>query len=150
VTVLRPMAFMELMTHKDFFPAVSTWHVMPKLMGEDRPVAWLAVEDLGAIAARAFAEPERVVGAELKLAADLRSIGQCRELWRVKTGRAPGSFPMPTWMFERIAGSDLTTMWRWLRTAHLDVDPQVTRELLPTALNVGDWINRQRSPAAGY
>ena len=38
VTILRPMAFMELMTDKAYFPAASTWHVMPKLMGENRPV----------------------------------------------------------------------------------------------------------------
>src|ERR1041385_5851859 len=34
LTVLRPMAFMELMTDKDFFPQVSTWSLMPKLMGQ--------------------------------------------------------------------------------------------------------------------
>ena len=55
-TVLRPMAFMELMTDKTFYPAVSTWHLMPKLMGADRPVPWLCLDDFGAIAARAFAE----------------------------------------------------------------------------------------------
>ena len=32
LTVLRPMAFMELMTHKKFFPAVDAWHLKPKLM----------------------------------------------------------------------------------------------------------------------
>ena len=32
LTVLRPMAFMELMTDKAFFPAVAMWHLMPKLM----------------------------------------------------------------------------------------------------------------------
>lgn len=58
LTVLRPMAFMELMTERAFFPPVSTWYLMPKLMGGDRPVLWLCVDDLGAIAARAFAEPE--------------------------------------------------------------------------------------------
>jgi hypothetical protein len=35
---------------------------MPKLMGADRPVLWLCVDDLGAIAARAFAEPDRFIG----------------------------------------------------------------------------------------
>jgi uncharacterized protein YbjT (DUF2867 family) len=41
LTILRPMAFMELMTDTGFYPAVSTWHLMPKLMGEARPVGWL-------------------------------------------------------------------------------------------------------------
>ena len=36
LTVLRPMAFMELMTDKKFFPAVAAWHIMPELMGSER------------------------------------------------------------------------------------------------------------------
>jgi hypothetical protein len=27
------------------------------------------------------------------------------------------------WMFQRFVGSDLITMWRWLRTAQFDIDP---------------------------
>src|SRR5919202_3035828 len=55
LTVLRPTAFMELMTEKRFYPQASVWHVMPKIMGESRPVGWLAVEDLAVIAEKAFA-----------------------------------------------------------------------------------------------
>lgn len=128
LTVLRPMAFMELMTDKAFFPAVSTWHVMPKLMGAERPVGWICVDDLGAIAARVFADPDRFLGADLALSADVRTIAQCRETWRSVTGRPPRRFPMPVWLFERFAGTDLTTMWRWLRTARFELDPAPTRD----------------------
>ena len=134
LTVLRPVAFMELMT-TGFFP-VSTWHLMPKLMGADRPVWWIGVEDLGAIAACAFADPDRFIGSDLPLATDIRSIAECRETWREVTGRRPRSVPMPQWLFERFVGTDLTTMWRWLRTADIDVDPAQTRAILPTASEV--------------
>lgn len=46
LTVLRPTAFMELMTDKDFYPPVAVWHVMPKLAGAQTPIPWLAVNDL--------------------------------------------------------------------------------------------------------
>jgi nucleoside-diphosphate-sugar epimerase len=49
LSVLRPMAFMELMTDKDFFPPVSAWYLMPKLMGAHRPLPWICADDLGAI-----------------------------------------------------------------------------------------------------
>ena len=65
LTVLRPTAFMELMTDRAFYPMVSTWQVMPKILGEDRPVPWLAVDDLGAVTARVFADPDSFVGANL-------------------------------------------------------------------------------------
>ena len=145
LTVLRPNAFMELMTDRKFFPAASTWHVMPGLMGADRPVWWLCLDDLGAIAARVFADPARFVGRDLTLAADVRSIAECRQIWREVTGRPPRSIPMPVWMFERFVGTDLTTMWRWLRTADIEVDLAATRELLPTASDVREWLVRTRA-----
>lgn len=144
-TVLRPMAFMELMSDKGFFPAVSTWHLMPTLMGDDRPLPWISVDDLGAIAARAFADPGRFIGLDLNLAADIRSISECREIWHDITGRPPRRFPMPVWLFKRFVGTDLTTMWRWLQTGDVDVDPAQTRQILPTAVTVREWLTRQRS-----
>jgi uncharacterized protein YbjT (DUF2867 family) len=143
LTVLRPNAFMELMTDRAYFPAASTWHVMPKLTGPDMPVSWISVEDLGAIAARAFAHPDRFVGADLKLTADVASNAECRAIWHSVKGRRPPHFPMPVWLFERIVGTDLTTMWRWLRTANLQFDPGPTRELLPTAMTVAEWLRRR-------
>src|SRR5919107_1899365 len=114
ITVLRPTAFMELMSDRAFFPPVSTWHLMPKLMGTDRRIPWLAVDDLGAIAARAFGNPDQFVGTELRLAGDLRSIAECKAIWAEVMGRAPRRFAMPVWLFERFVSTDLTTMWRWV------------------------------------
>jgi hypothetical protein len=118
---------------------------MPKLMGEDYPVGWISVNDFGAIAARAFAEPRHFIGVDLKLVADVQSIADCREMWRDVTGRPPRRFPMPVWLFERFVGTDLTTMWRWLQTKDIDIDPTQTRQILPAALTVREWLVRQRS-----
>ncbi|MPY99038.1 MAG: NAD(P)H-binding protein [Actinophytocola sp.] len=150
LTVLRPMAFMELMTDRDYYPPVSTWHVMPKLMGADRPVVWLSVDDLGAIAALAFAEPSRFIGAALTLVADVQSIDDCRAIWRDVTGKPPRRFPMPVWLFERIVGTDLTTMWRWLRTATIPTDTSETLRILPTAVTVRQWLSAQQTPRASH
>jgi uncharacterized protein YbjT (DUF2867 family) len=144
LTVLRPTAFMELMTDRRFFPPVAMWHLMPKLMGADRPVLWLCVDDLGAIAAKAFADPNRFISAELQLVAEVRSNAECREIWREVNGRTPRRFAMPTWMFERFVGTDLTTMWRWLHANDIDADRAQTRDILPTALTVQEWLSRLR------
>jgi uncharacterized protein YbjT (DUF2867 family) len=144
-TVLRPMAFMELMTDKTYYPRVGVWHLMPRLMGSSRRVGWLCTDDLGAIAARVFAEPDTWGGATLGLVADVQSIDECRALWTEVHGRAPRGFPMPVWLFERFVGSDPTTMWRWLATAQLDMSTEVTRELLPEALTVREYLTRTRT-----
>lgn len=141
LTVLRPMAFMELMTDKSYYPQLSTWHIMPKLMGPERPVGWLCLDDLGAIAARAFADPGKWVGKTLSLASDIQSMEQCRTLWEERTGRRPRAFPMPVALFERFVGTDLTTMWRWLRNHQFDMSTQATREILPGALSVREWMS---------
>ncbi len=140
LTILRPMAFMELMTERRFYPAASVWHLMPKLMGRSRPVGWLSVEDLAVIAAKAFADPDAFVGRDLALTSDVQSIEECRAIWRDVTGRTPHRFPMPAWLFERFSGTDETTMWQWLRHNHIDLDTRPTYEIHPKALTVRAWL----------
>ena len=147
LTILRPMAFMELMTDKKFFPAASTWHVMPTLMGSTRSVGWLCADDLGAIAAKAFAAPQQYVGKDLALASDVQSLDQCRSIYREVMGKNPRRFPMPGWLFKRFGfvGRDLSTMWRWLRTADIELDTAPTRAIHSEALTVRSWLSRQKA-----
>lgn len=143
LTVVRPMAYMELMSDRAFYPPVAVWHVMPALMGGGRPVPWLCLDDFGAVVARVFAEPDRFAGADLALASDVRTIDECRSLWREVVGRGPRRFPMPVRMFEKFVGTDLTTMWRWLRVHPTDVDTATTRDLVPWARTVRQWLRER-------
>jgi uncharacterized protein YbjT (DUF2867 family) len=147
-TILRAMAFMELMTDPSFFPAVGTWNIWPKLMGDDRPVPWLSVDDLGEIAAKTFAQPDPLLGKDLRLASDLQTLAQCREMYGEVMGREPRSLPMPMWMFDLFTKRDLTTMWRWCRTGPVPLDTSPTLALLPSALTVREWLERNRQRAA--
>ena len=149
LTILRPRAFMELMSDKAFYPAVSTWHLMPKLMGATRPLGWISTDDLGIIAAKAFSAPERFIGQEINLASDVKSIEECRAIWREVMGKKPSRFPMPIWLFQRFDGTDLTTMWRWLRTGEIDFDTGPTLAIHPEALRIEAWIRRQHDFSAG-
>lgn len=146
LTVLRPMAFMELMADKDFYPPVSMWHLMPKLIGDDRPLLWFSAGDVGAVAAKVFAAPARFSGVDLPLCADVQSIAECRRLFGEATGRPPRRFPMPRWLFHRFAGDDLTRMWTWLRTHPVAFDVAATRAILPSALTVREWLVRRTYP----
>jgi uncharacterized protein YbjT (DUF2867 family) len=146
LTVLRPMAFMELMTDKDFYPQVSVWHVMPKLMGWDRALPWLAADDVGAIGASAFADLERFGGQDLSLAGDVKTLAECREMW-IELGRKPRGVPMPTWLFERVAGRDLPIMWRWLRDGDVPLDTGPTRAVHRTAKSMREWLTERTASA---
>ena len=110
-------------------------------------MAWLCADDLGAIAARVFAAPHAFVGRELPLASDVQSLDECRSIYREVMGRNPRRFLMPVWLFERLGfvGRDLTTMWRWLRTAAIDLDTAPTRAIHPDALTVRTWLSQQKT-----
>lgn len=140
LTVLRPMAFMELMTDPAYFPQSSTCYTMPKLLGDDYRVAWISVRDVGAVAARAFAEPERFAGRDLNLVADVRPLAEWREIYRQVRGRRPPRFPMPLFLFRRFVGDDLLTMWRWLHDHPISADAAETRAILPDAMDVRTWL----------
>ena len=139
-TSLRPRAFMELMTDKRFYPAVGTWRIFPRLTGEDRPIPWLAVSDVGVIAAKVFAEPDVYVGQDLPLGSDVRTLRECRSLYRQIIGSDPRTFPMPVWLFDRFTKGDVIPMWRWLRTGHVSTDTEPTRTIHPNALTVREWL----------
>lgn len=151
LTVLRPTAFMELMTEKKFFPAVGVWNLMPRLMGSDRPVPWLSAEDTGAVAAAVFADPSQYIGQDLRLASDVQTIDACRDIYRAAAGKAPPYFPMPLGLFRRFgfAGQDLPVMWGWLRSGAVDLDTQPTRAIHPQALTVREWLARQAARRPG-
>jgi uncharacterized protein YbjT (DUF2867 family) len=149
LTVLRPMAFMELMTDKDLYPPVAVWHLMPRLVGADQPIPWLAADDVGGIVARAFADTASYVGLDLALAGDICTLEECRVIWRRVTGRNPRRIPMPLWLFERFVGPDLTRMWRWLAAHSVDVDPRETRAHLPNAVTVEEFVHRRHQRSRG-
>lgn len=143
-TSLRPEAFMELMTDKGYYPAVGTWRIWPRISGEDRGIAWLAVEDVGVIAASVFARPESYLGKSLVLVADVKNLAECREMYREVMGKPPNTFPLPIWLFDRFTRGDVTDIWRWVKTGEFVVDTAPTRAIHPAALTVSEWMLRQR------
>lgn len=146
LTVVRPECFMEIMTDKEFYPPVTAWHLMPRLTGP-ATIPWLAVDDLGAIVAKVFAEPQRFIGADIALSGDVKTVEECRAIWTEVHGKPPRRFPMPLWLFRRIAGpsgKDLPTMWTWLRTGDVPRDPAATRAIHPGTRTVRQWIEEQR------
>jgi hypothetical protein len=54
---------------------------------------------------------------------------------------------MPRWLFERFAGTDETTMWRWLGANEVDFDTAPTLALHPEALTVREWLERKQAPS---
>ena len=140
LTVLRPMAFMELMSDAGYYPQSSTWHIWPRLMGTERRIPWLSVQDLGTIAAKAFASPADYLGKDLPLASDAQSLAEVREIYKEVKGKYPSRFPLPMFLFEKFVGKDIPNMWRWLRTNPVSLDTSPTYQVHPEAMTVRTWL----------
>lgn len=140
VTVLAPDGVHGTHDGPGVLPA-RVWHVWPKLADWSFRVPWLSCHDLGRVAEHVFAQPERFIGRQLCLAADVRSLEECRQIYTRVLGRAPRRLPMPVRLFERFA-PDTAALWRWANTADLDVDPAVTRSILVDALTVETWLRQ--------
>jgi uncharacterized protein YbjT (DUF2867 family) len=148
LTVLRPTAFMKLMTDRAFYPAAGVWHVWPGIAGWDFRVPWISCHDLGVVAATAFADPERFVGTVLELAAEYRSLDGCRRAYARVTGRPPRHVPMPLWLFRRFT-PDTVRLWRSLAEQPPVVDVERTRAVHPAASTVEEWLRtRTATPRA--
>jgi uncharacterized protein YbjT (DUF2867 family) len=125
---------MELMVDRSFAPALSVWGVEPRIVGWDRPVPWVALDDIGRIAADALTGPIPGNGHTIELIGDLRSLRACRRLL-TEAGRRPRRVPIPTFMFRAMVGEEFLQMWRWMTT--LDEIP-----ITPGLLDVPTWLEQ--------
>lgn len=147
VTAIRPSPFMELMTDKAFFPPVATWGTMPKVIGWDRPLPWIAVQDIGVAIANVFEDPETWIGRDINLIGDVRSLGDCREIYRSVNGKEPFRVPLPVALTQKLAGEELVQMWRWIKEwsdnnglQQLSDDLATSREVCPDPHTVNSWL----------
>lgn len=144
LTVLRPTAFMELISDPEFYPMASVFHLMPKLIGAGKKIPWLAVDDLGAIATEVFADPGRFLGQDLGLVSDLQSIDAIRALYREILGKKPPRFPMPEFLFRMFTGDDLLIMWRYLGATDYDPATDTAFAILPGAHTLRTWLEKKK------
>jgi uncharacterized protein YbjT (DUF2867 family) len=139
LTTLRPLAFMELMTDPSYYPNV-IWYIWPKITGDERKIPWISVQDVGVIAAKAFANPAELMGKDLVLSADAQSLHECRAIYKEVKGKYPSRFPMPLFLFEKFVGKDIPRMWSWLRTNTVNLDTSQTRQIHPEVMSVRTWL----------
>lgn len=117
-TIIRPNVFMDNLV-SDI--AKVYWHLAPKLVGWDKPLPWIATNDIGAVVARALAEPDRWIGHTLELMGDRRTFREAIGLYRDAFGRRPRTVPIPVSAFRRLVGEELVVMWEWQGTEEFGV-----------------------------
>jgi uncharacterized protein YbjT (DUF2867 family) len=153
-SVVRPAPFMELLSKKEFFPALGFWGAGPKVLGWDLPIPWVAVRDIGQAIANIFADGNAWVEREIELYGDVRSLREARQLFLDVTGKKPFRIPLPLALFNKMAGEEFTLMWRWMVDWIGERGPQIlwqrveaARMLCPDMLDMTGWLKLSQNEA---
>jgi uncharacterized protein YbjT (DUF2867 family) len=133
VTYLSPAPFMELMIDPGFMPGLSTFGAEPKVVGWDRPMPWVACDDIGRVAADHLTSPVPQQNLMIELVGDVRSLRECQQLLS-EVGRAPRAVPMPVFIFRKMVGEEFPAMWRWITEEYDEATPD------PGLMDVPAWI----------
>jgi len=155
-TIVRPTPFMELMSEKEFYPAMATWGAEPKIVGWDLPIPWVAVHDLGKAVANIFEGPEKWIGRDIPMCGDIKNLGESQAIFAAVNGKKPNRISLPLWLFSKMAGDEFIQMWKWMDawigkegTSGLQKLMEQSHELVPERLDMESWLRKKRNGGFG-
>lgn len=151
-TILRPMPFMELLSEKEFYPAMAAWGVYPQILGWNTPLPWVAVRDIGIAIANIFDAPDTWLGRDVTLCSDVKTLEQSRAIFTAVDGKKPFRLPLPPWLFNKIAPDEFVLMWQWMVDYLADLGQRglleivgKSREVCPEILDMESWLKMRRN-----
>jgi len=148
-TILQPGGFMENL----LMPVVRKGISKGKLTapnGVDSPQPLIAVDDIGAIAAKVFAQPGEFIGRKIPLVGDVISTRNQAQILARVLGRPIRPRQLPGIVVRVFLGRDLHRMFRWLDTSSTTVPFNIEelRKLHPGLSTFENWC-RQNFGEAG-
>ena len=145
---------MELLNARKFFPPLAAWGAMIKIVGWDTPIPWLAVHDIGVMAANFFEDPDTWIGRDSEVFGDVKTMRQCQEAFMEIQKKKPLRVPLCIWMFQKIAGEEFVMMWQWLDdqikkrgSQFLYRTLEESRQVYPNMLDLEGWLKMQSNGA---
>ncbi|MFD3648486.1 NmrA/HSCARG family protein [Streptomyces cyaneofuscatus] len=126
-TILRPVFFMNNLLH---FADVEGERVMSLPVKPDKPMQFIASDDIGVFAADAFDRPAEFIGREIELAGDEITFPQVAEVYERITGVPSRLDPTP--IEER--------MFEWFAEEGYQADIPALRELHPGLLTFEQFL----------
>jgi uncharacterized protein YbjT (DUF2867 family) len=118
-TILRPVFFMENWLAMRGMIEGGT---LAQPLDPGRTLQQIAVDDIGAFAALAFEHPGKWLGRAVELAGDELSMTQLAENFGRVLGREVRYQQVPWDQFEKNAGPETTTMYRWFNDVGYNAD----------------------------
>jgi uncharacterized protein YbjT (DUF2867 family) len=143
-TILRPVFFMNNWAGlKDAILGGK----LPQPLGPETVLQQIAVDDIGAFAALAFANPDDWIGRAIEIAGDEATMTQAAETFSAVLGRKVEYVQVPWEAFRKQAGEEFTVMYRWFESDGYKADIEALRKMHPAMkrlkafLREQDWIS---------
>lgn len=142
-TILRPVFFMQ--NWERLRASVLETGVLAQPLKPATRHQQIAVQDIGAFAARVFADPRRWIGQSIDLAGDALTMEETAAAMSRVTGRALRYVQMPWDEFEAWLGRESALMFRFFDNTGFNADPAALRAEVPGALTLEAYLR-----AAGW
>jgi uncharacterized protein YbjT (DUF2867 family) len=138
-TILRPVFLMEnfLFNRDTIMSGTLTEPLMPT-----RPLQMVAVDDIGAFAALAFAAPEQWLGRAIELAGDELTMPRAAEIFGRVIGRPVQYVQVPMAEVRRTSGEEQATMFTWFNQVGYGADLPTLRAIYPALTTLEQWLRR--------
>lgn len=128
-TILRPVFFME--NWSGFAEDAIRGGQLPQPLSPDTALQQIAVDDIGAFAALAFANPDEWKARAVELAGDELTMTETAKAFSRVMGREVEHVQVSWDAFEAQAGEEMTVMYRWFEDVGYDADIAALREEYP-------------------
>ncbi len=137
-TVVRPVFFMEnlLGMREGIENGTLNFPLDP-----DTRLQMIAVDDIGGVVCAAFERPGKWQGRAIELAGDELSMTELAQAFSVVTGKEVRYVQTPWDEFEKKAGAEMTTMFRWFQNTGYHVNIGVVRQEYPALTTFAKWLN---------
>lgn len=139
-TIFRPVFFMENWELPMVRDAV-LHGMLPQPLSPDTRLQQVAVDDIGAVAAMAFENPEAWVDREFDLAGDDLSMTETASLFSKAIGKPVEYVQVPWDEFEQTVGKEMTIMYRWFEDIGYSVDIAHCRETYPNLTTLEQYLH---------
>ena len=136
-TILRPVMFMENHASRVFGVASPT--ALIRMIPPRTALQLIAVDDIGALAALVFADPDRFAGQELEIAGDEMTRDQLVAAMNRALGRTLNTDPVPRELLVQL-GLDAERVDQSTETGGWQADIPALRELYPGLKDFESWL----------
>jgi uncharacterized protein YbjT (DUF2867 family) len=137
-TILRPAGFMEDFTSPARFLQNGSLHVPWR---DDLVMQLIAIDDIGAFAALAFAQPDQYLGRAMEITGDKLTTPQIADALSVAAGRPVPHTQIPLEVLWDHS-PEAAKVYTWANEAYFDTDLAPLRAALGNLMDFGTWLER--------